>query len=79
MQIAALFLFRPYEPPRHQPIKESARFQEQTQDTPQFRGYTNPNIQSHSFKTLQSVIDSGQGMTSDFIFFLLVVYYLFSL
>lgn len=40
---------------------ESARYQEQVTDTPQYRPFTNPNLQSNSFKTLQTVIDSGRG------------------
>lgn len=72
MQYAAVFVSRGYEPSRYQPVNESARFQEQTHDTPQFRGYTNPNIQSHSFKTLQNVIDSGQGMLARLYVYLLL-------
>lgn len=40
---------------------ESARYQEQVTDTPQYRPYTNPDLQSQSFKTLQTVVDSGRG------------------
>ncbi|KAF6019020.1 PDLIM5 [Bugula neritina] len=39
---------------------ESARYQEQVTDTPQYRPYTNPDLQSQSFKTLQTVVDSGR-------------------
>ncbi|XP_067944774.1 PDZ and LIM domain protein 7-like isoform X2 [Watersipora subatra] len=39
---------------------ESARYKEQVSETPQYRPYTNPNLQSSSFKTLQTVIDSGR-------------------
>ena len=56
--------YRPYSPSFQEFGKqaaESARYQEQTGDTPQYRPYTNPNIQSNSFKTLQNVIDTGRG------------------
>ena len=61
---ACVEMFRPYSPSFQEFGKqavESARFKEQVTDTPQYRPFTNPNLQSNSFKTLQNVVDSGQG------------------
>ena len=46
-------------PPTH-----SARFDDTDgKDVPQYRGYTNPQTQSRTFKILQDLVDSGQGIS----------------
>ena len=41
---------------------QSARFEDQEGDeTPRYRGFTDPNAQSRSFKLLQNAMESGGG------------------
>eukprot|EP00745_Piridium_sociabile_P007778 TRINITY_DN152215_c0_g1_i1.p1 TRINITY_DN152215_c0_g1~~TRINITY_DN152215_c0_g1_i1.p1 ORF type:complete len:235 (+),score=65.24 TRINITY_DN152215_c0_g1_i1:59-706(+) len=48
------------EQPQTQP-QQSARYEEGQGDTPHYRGYTNPDLQSTSFKRIQEELDKEEG------------------
>ena len=56
--ISSVAKTRPVSPPKQSAINE------ETDDSgvPRFRGYTNPSLQSRTFKILQEKVDAGEGM-----------------
>ena len=47
--------------PAKTPPSMSARYEEVEGEGPKYKGYTNPSMQSRSFKLLQGLVDSGEG------------------
>ena len=45
--------------------KQSARYEEGQGDTPNYRGYTNPDLQSASFKRIQEELDKQEDCMHD--------------
>ena len=54
-------------------LSQSARYEDTPpdRDTPKYKGYSNPAVQSRSFKALQTMIDSGEGNMPYFLLFVI--------
>jgi hypothetical protein len=45
--------------------QQSARYEDPAGDTPNYRGYTNPDLQSTSFKRIQEKLDKEEEAEAD--------------